>query len=378
MSPHRKLRVLLAAPLPPPDYGGIATWTRIVHRVLGGRPDIELSLVDTMVRYRDATNGALWRRVTGGSAQAARDTFRIYWALRTRPVSLLHLCTSGGLATPKDILILQIAKLYGVPSIIHYRMGRIPTLAAENNMEWGLTKRAIQLATSVAVLDRMSEKCVADAVPGSRPVTLPNMVDTELIDSIGRRTSRAAAADETLQIVYLGHVIPTKGIRELVEACTRFPEIPLVLNIVGPYEQAFRRQLEEGAQKRAGPWIRFHGSVEHDEAVQHILNADLFVLPSYTEGAPNVILEALAASRAILGTSVGAVPEILDIGGPQECGVCVAPRDTDALAGALGCLLRDPDRRQELARKARQRAERIYDAPISSQCLLELWRAVGR
>jgi glycosyltransferase involved in cell wall biosynthesis len=91
-----------------------------------------------------------------------------------------------------------------------------------------------------------------------------------------------------------------------------------------------------------------------------------------------VILEALAASRAILSTTVGAVPEILDIGGSHECGVCVAPRDTDALADALGCLLRDPNKRQDLARKARQRAEQVYDARVSSQRLLELWRAVGR
>ena len=58
--------------------------------------------------------------------------------------------------------------------------------------------------------------------------------------------------------------------------------------------------------------------------IRHIAKADLLVLPSYTEGAPMVVLEAMACGRAILATSVGAVPEMFDIGGPEECGVCIA------------------------------------------------------
>ena len=59
--------------------------------------------------------------------------------------------------------------------------------------------------------------------------------------------------------------------------------------------------------------------------------SDVFVLPSYTEGFPNVIIEAMAMGKPIIATSVGAIPEMLDEG----CGVVVPPKDADSLQKAL-------------------------------------------
>jgi glycosyltransferase involved in cell wall biosynthesis len=63
--------------------------------------------------------------------------------------------------------------------------------------------------------------------------------------------------------------------------------------------------------------------------------ADLFVLPTYTEGFPNVILEAMAAGKAIISTRVGAIPEMLAVDENESCGLVIAPRDAGALVAAL-------------------------------------------
>jgi len=89
-----------------------------------------------------------------------------------------------------------------------------------------------------------------------------------------------------------------------------------------------------------------------------------------------VILEAMSCGRAIVGTHVGAVPEMLDVGGTEQCGLCVPPRDAAALAAALRRLAESPALRAALARRASLRAERHYAAPLGGERLMQLWRQV--
>jgi glycosyltransferase involved in cell wall biosynthesis len=151
----------------------------------------------------------------------------------------------------------------------------------------------------------------------------------------------------------------------------------LALDIIGPASSGFQKELEKiASQMRNGEWLRLIGPVEHEKAVRYIAAADLFVLPSYTEGMPNVVLEAMACGQTILSTTVGAVPEMLDIGGPDECGVCVPPRNVDALADAIRMLVNNPQQCDQMGRKARQRAEKLYSVPVSCEQLVKLWRTL--
>ena len=72
-----------------------------------------------------------------------------------------------------------------------------------------------------------------------------------------------------------------------------------------------------------------------DEVAVWMAAADLVTLPSYMEGCPNVILEALACGRPVVATNVGGIPEIMS----DECGKLVPPRDSAQLANALASVL---------------------------------------
>ena len=90
------------------------------------------------------------------------------------------------------------------------------------------------------------------------------------------------------------------------------------------------------------------------EDVADILRSlDVVVLPSDSEGSPIALIEAMVAGRAIVASRVGGMPWILDEG---DCGVLVPPRTPDVLAGAIADLLEDPERREELGARARDRA----------------------
>jgi glycosyltransferase involved in cell wall biosynthesis len=276
--------------------------------------------------------------------------------------------------------MLRLARLLGVPSAIHYHMGRLPAIIGRAGLEWKLTRQAMSLADAVILLDQESERAVRPVLPHPRITTLPNMVETDRVEEISRRKNGVAPHPvEGLKIVYAGHVIPTKGIRELVEACTRLTGQVFELHLAGPLDDAFREQLLALARSRApAPWLHIHGAMSQEAAIEQIASADLFVLPSYTEGAPNVILEAMACGRTILSTTVGAIPEMLDLDGPQPCGLCVPPRDTQALLGAMARLLGDPALRRQLAERAQQRVKQMYAAPLACAKLADLWRAVAR
>lgn len=376
----KKLKVLMAIPLPPPEHGGIACWSRIIRDELGKDPDLELDFVDTNTRYRAVTNLSLRARLVGGSAQAVRDTYRIFKKIWKNRPDLLHLTTSGGLATSKDLLILYICKYFRVPCVIHYHMGRLPGIFARAGIQYRMLCRIMQMAAAVSPLDRNSKATIKNALPEANVVQLPNMVEIDDIDRICKEEpAPAPCPGGSIRLVFAGHIVPAKGVRELVTACTQLSDCPLVLDILGPADPDFQMELEKIAAKmKNGEWLRFLGTVSREKTVRHIADADLFVLPSYTEGMPYVVLEAMTCGRAILGTTVGAVPEMLDIGGPQECGVCVPPRNAEALADAIRRLIGDPELRRKWGCMARERAEQLYSIPVGCSQLLDVWRSVTR
>ena len=86
----------------------------------------------------------------------------------------------------------------------------------------------------------------------------------------------------------------------------------------------------------------------------------------------------MGCAKPVGATTVGCVPQMLDIGGPEECGICVPPCDVNALPDAIRRLVNDPRVRQEVARKRRQCAERLYAVPVGCRQLVDLWRFVAK
>jgi glycosyltransferase involved in cell wall biosynthesis len=127
-----------------------------------------------------------------------------------------------------------------------------------------------------------------------------------------------------------------KGLRELVEAAAAlYPKrARLHVYLVG---EGPDRSLIEGAihSHNASGYIHALPACAFDDVAVWMAAADLITLPSYMEGCPNVVIEALACGRPVVATSVGGIPEILT----GECGRLVPPRDSGALAEALASAL---------------------------------------
>jgi glycosyltransferase involved in cell wall biosynthesis len=163
------------------------------------------------------------------------------------------------------------------------------------------------------------------------------------------RDCRSPLADEgPARLIGVGSLIPRKGFSVLMEALAQLP-VPPQLTLVGDGPE--RSELETTA-RRLGltEQVHFAGSVPPERVPTLLSEADMFVLPSFSEGRPNALLEAMAAGLPCVASDIDGIRELL---GRGERGVCVVPGDARALAEALGALLGATEKARDLARKAR-------------------------
>jgi glycosyltransferase involved in cell wall biosynthesis len=112
--------------------------------------------------------------------------------------------------------------------------------------------------------------------------------------------------------------------------------------------------------------VRFAGAVGQDRIRDFYRRADIFCLPSFAEGIPRVLMEAMAMGVPVVATHVMGVPELVNHG---RSGLVVAPGRADLLADALMQLARDPELRTRLGAEGRRRVESSYDIRDTASAL---------
>ena len=367
------VRVLLVSPLPPPR-GGTGTWTELLLAAAGARPGIDVEVVDTSPRWRAEHDLALWKRLVGGGLQGLRDLARTVTLLATRRPDVLHLCSVGQLAVMRDAAICAAAWMTGTPLVYHLHFGRIPGIAARSTCEWAVMSRVIRQSACTVVLDERTRLAVENHLPTSHVRLVPNCFDpAEFV----RHANVAPAARELPRVLYLGWVLPTKGMAELFVAATRvWCHVRFELRIVGPVADEYREELLGSLSPANRSQVHFTGPVARCQALDELAAADLLALPSHTEGFPNVVLEALALGKPVVATEVGAIPQMLaGVDGP--CGLCVPPRDEEAFARALRTLLTDPAMRRLMGESGRITALERYTVAAVFRSIEEMWRAAA-
>jgi glycosyltransferase involved in cell wall biosynthesis len=133
-----------------------------------------------------------------------------------------------------------------------------------------------------------------------------------------------------------------------------------------------RKELEE--LSHGGPWLMMLGEKPHEEILRLMIQCGVYVLPSYTEGFPNVILESMCCGCAIVSTTVGAIPEMLGEENGRQYGLLVPPQDSEKLRQAIVRLLSDKVLRTECRQNARQRVNERYNMDSVWSRMTGIWR----
>lgn len=196
------------------------------------------------------------------------------------------------------------------------------------------------------------------ALPFTR--SSPNQV-TELRKTLGIPLN-------ALVLLCVGRLSPEKGHSNLIDAVSQLREVPafhLVIVGEGQEHRALARKIEEMGLGRLATLTGHESNLD-----AYYSMADIFILPSHSEGSPNVLLEAMAAAIPTVATKVGGVPDITTDG---RTSLLVPSKNPTAIAKALKRLLNDQQLRQELGEAGVQHAAQ-YDPAHYCDSMVETHR----
>lgn len=269
---------------------------------------------------------------------------KIWWARLTGRLALVHVNFGDkGSAFRKGIVIVG-ARVVGAPTLLHLHAAELIDLYANSNAVIRFLLRVpFRYASGVVVLGRLwRDWLIRDfAIPGGKIDVLYNGVPAE-----APARDFLSASDRRKRILFLGLLSERKGISDLLHALAMLPaQTPAWEAIIAgngdiPFYERKAREL--GIEER----VRFKGWVGQNDVRALLGDVDMMVLPSYNEGLPLVILEALGAGAPVICTPIGAIPEVLE---HNRSVLFVAPGDRAELSSTIFELLDDAALRQRLS-----------------------------
>ena len=269
----------------------------------------------------------------------------------------IHVNMAERLSLFRKGTVIVLSRLLGIPVVLHLHAAQLhhfyPRLPKPLQ---AVIRWVFSLPESCVVLGTTAQRFVVNElrVPAARVEIVINGVPAP---TVPRRINQENAVK---RLLFVGNLSERKGVTDLLQAlsCPGFENFQLELVFAGggdiPRYQADANAL--GLEKV----VRFTGWSEQNEVAALMAQADILILPSYDEGLPLVILEALANGVAVVCTPVGEIPSVLHDG---ETVCFVEPGDVNGLAECLQNLLLRPDLMKTLERNGKALYERKFSLP---------------
>jgi glycosyltransferase involved in cell wall biosynthesis len=354
---------------------------------------VRLYHVRTTLRRSNAAKG---RFDIAGIVAFARVFVRYVWTLlRRRPAVVFLLLSSSRAGLMRDAWLIVTARLLGCRVVAQYRGGNFEGFLQRQAPAW---RRAVgmllrRLACVVVQGERLRAQFTG-LLPAERVQVLHNGVNPEEFPPRRRPVLQAAP----YRLLFVGHVAFAKGFRELARAYrwlreryavelwvvgTRIAQPVVASSFLPPQWYAYywqhaaeiEAEIDAFLQQLQGDTVRFFGHVYTTVVRELMAEADVFVLPSYSEGASVAVLEAMASGLPVVTTPVGALPELVEAG---QTGVLVSVGAWEELAEALAWCLQHPQWCRQAGERARQRVREHFTLEHTAAQLEQLLWGVAR
>lgn len=246
----------------------------------------------------------------------------------------------------------------GVMCLIGCLLGKRVVLAPRSEVKkfrgiaWILNPFARWVVRACSAIICQSEQAVDRlrsefGCPNSKLRHIPAWIDSGIYEAVANRRQTPMPGTQ-INFVYLGWFIIDKGVYELLtafEALRKKSDRPLRLILCGDGDER-RRMADYVDAHELGSAVDFRGWVDLEGKVRALEEAHIFVLPSYSEGLPNALLEAMASKLPCITTNVGGIPSVIE---NEVNGLLVAPKDSNALEAAMIRFVNDSEFSMKLA-----------------------------
>jgi glycosyltransferase involved in cell wall biosynthesis len=303
------------------------------------------------------------RLVTGMATRKYRQCREFF---EKQNSDLIHVMTPD----PSAMVMIRAGHDAGIP-VIYQELG-IPYHPPDFESYYEQFTSVLPLCSEIAALSpKLIEHC-REKLPHSRALSILPIMSDEFVN--GRKPHQPAP--DRITFGFAARMEEMKGPMILMEAfaVAHAQDENICLNIAGDGSQRQKIAARAKALEVASRY-RYHGVYTHPEECRAFMESlDVFVMPSFTEGTPNSIVEAMACGKPIIASEVGGIPDMIGC----ESGILVPPGDVSALAGAMLRLTKDAELRRTMGRAARERYEQLFSPTVVVPLMLETYRRVMR
>jgi glycosyltransferase involved in cell wall biosynthesis len=351
------MRVLVSGCLPPP-MGGMATFYESL--LASSLPDqVDLAFVNTSSQTRTFEQGG--RLSLSNILQSFADCWRFAQAVRAHRPAVTHVGTAFGLSFVKHSICALIARVFGSQIILHPHCS-YAALYKDRSPFWKwYFRRVISMVAGVIALSQ-EWLALTEIAPDCKVYALPNAVRLQPYREVAQERLNTPRLTRALHVLYLGHIGKAKGSFDLVEAAkTALPkgqmfEFRMIGGELAPGEgMRLCEKIEaDGLQEQ----VRVCSPVIGPDKLAAYRWADVFVYPSYDEGMPMAVIEAMACGLPVIASRVGGLPDLVTEG---VNGLLVQAGRPEQIAAAICQLSDEPLMRATMGQQSYQRALTDYD-----------------
>jgi glycosyltransferase involved in cell wall biosynthesis len=360
----KKKKVLAFVPLPPP-YAGPEIATERLLRLIRLPKNCEIITLKSNVRTENSKKGSLDLH---GLFSAGKTLGKlIYYCLKHRPQKVYFLLSSSKMGFLRDLFIIFLSRLFLCKVIAHYHGSLFEKFYHKQSVSYRfLIRFGLGRIDQMIVLGENLKSVFQNIYPKNNISVLYNGLSSEIIS---RNKELQLKENSKINILFLNHISFTKGFYEIILAGEKLLDIKnqfrfliagdISLNKKNQAEfldglakknylenhEKIHRKIHAFLKNNTQLDVQYLDVIEGEKKQYTLEQADVFILPSYTEALPYSMLEAMTVGLPLIVSAVGAIPEVLQ---ENQNALFVEPGNPDMLAKQLRLLISDKDMRQRM------------------------------
>lgn len=274
---------------------------------------------------------------------------KLLYHLLKHDIKAVHLHAASGKSFYRKRFYIDLCHWFGVKIVFHEHSGKFKEFAEKKRP---FVRKILGKCDVIVALSNTWKEYI-HSIGFDNVVVIPNPIEPPKMNPLRRD-------DTDLHLVFLGNIFEQKGIFDLLRAMEGLSGV--VLHIGGKGDTA--RMQQEIRNFGLENSVVYHGFVSGEEKEKLFQTGDVYVLPSYSEGLPVSILEAMSYAMPVIASRIGGIPDIID---ESKTGLLITPGDITALRAAIMDLLNDKEKRMAMGRNAEKESKKYLPPCIEKE-----------